>query len=165
MTLHKPFKIAFGLLVLFAVIIGLTSINHPIVLKWVTGSAKHHGKPIPATVYTNGQVNDHFKLFYTDEPNNYLLSSTESDNSGILQFINLDLNEKQISKPVATSKNDYDFIAGHLFQSEAGEHFTPFRNDTKGINFDPHLTFTGQQITFNVPPNNLGIDSVRIILP
>jgi hypothetical protein len=77
MTLRNVLKIVFGLLLLFAVAVGLTSINHPIILKWVTGSARHHGKPMQATVYTNGQVNDNIKVFYTDEANNYLLSLAE----------------------------------------------------------------------------------------
>ena len=165
MTLRKLSIIVFGLLLLFAVVVGLISINHPIILKWVTGSAKHHGKPIPATVYTNGQINDDIKVFYTDEANSYLLSLAEYDSSGISKFINIDLNEKSIGRPVSTSKNDYDLIAGDLFQSEAGAHFSPFQNDTKGVDFDSHLTFTGRQIKFNMPPNKLKLDSVRIILP
>lgn len=165
MTLRKPLKIVFGLLIFFAVAVGLTSINHPIILKWVTGYAKHHGKPIPATIYTNGQRNEHIKVFYTDEENNYLLSLAEYDSLGMWKFINIDLNEKWIGRPVGTSKNDYDFIAGHLFQSETGGHFTPFQDDIKGFNFDPQLSFTNRQIKFNMPPNKLKFDSVRIILP
>ena len=164
MTLRKFLKIVLGLLILFAVAVGLTSINHPIILKWVTGSARHFGKPIPATVYTNGQVNDHIKVFYTDEPNNYLLSLTEYDSSGMLKFININLNEKWIGRPVGTSKNDHDFIAGHLFLSEAGEDFSPIQVDMKGFNFDPQLSFTDRQIKFNMPPNKLSFDSLRIKL-
>ena len=165
MTLSKILKIVFGLLILFAVVVGLTSINHPIILKWVTGSARHHGKPMPATVYTNGQVNDHIKVFYTDEPNNYLLSLAEYDSLGMLKFLNINLNEKWVGRPAGTSKNDYDLIAGHLFQSETGGHFSPFQDDIKGFNFDPHLTFNDRQIKFNMPPNKVQFDSVRIELP
>jgi hypothetical protein len=165
MHLVKLFKIAFGLLIVFAVAVGLTSINHPIILKWVTGSAKHHGKPIPATVYTNGEVNEHIKVFYTDEANNYLLSLAEYDSLGMLRFLNINLNEKWIGRPTGTSKNEYDFIGGHLFQSEAGGQFSPFQDDIKGFNFDPELTFSDRQITFNMPPGKLKFDSVRIILP
>ena len=164
MTLRKILKIVFGLLILFAVAVGLTSINHPIILKWVTGSARHFGKPIPATVYTNGQVNDHIKVFYTDEANNYSVSLAESDSLGMLKFININLTEKWIGRPAATSKNDYDFILGHLFQSETGGQFTPFQDDMKGFNFDQQLSFTAKQIKFNVPPNRLKFDSVRIEL-
>ena len=164
MTLRKFLKIIFGLLILFAVAVGLTSINHPIILKWVIGSARHFGKPIPATVYANGQVNDQIKVFYTDEPNNYLLSLTEFDSLGMLKFLNINLGEKWIGRPVGISKKDYDLIAGHLFLSETGQHFTPFQDDMKGFNFDPQLLFTDSQIKFNMPPNKLKFDSVRIRL-
>ena len=164
MTLCKLLKIVFGLLILFAVAVGLTSIDHPIILKWVTGSARHFGKPISATVYTNGQVNDHIKVFYSDEADNYLLSLAEYDRSGILKFFNINLNEKWIGRTVGTSKNDYDLIAGHLFLSEIGQHFTPFQDDTKSFNFDPQFSFTDRQIKFIIPPNKLEFDSVRIKL-
>ena len=130
----------------------------------MTGSARHFGKPIPATVYTNGQVNDHMKVFYTDEANNYLLSLTEYDSLGMLKFFSINLNEKWIGRPVGTSKNDYDLIAGHLFLSETGGHFSPFKDDMKGFNFDPQFSFTDRQIKFNMPPNKLKFDSVRIKL-
>jgi hypothetical protein len=165
MTLRKVLKIVFGLLILFAVAVGLTSVKHPIILKWVTGSAKHHGKPMPATVYTNGQVNEHIKVFYTDERNNYLLSLAEYDSLGRLKFLNINLNEKWIGTPAGTSKNDYDLIAGHLFQSETGGHFSPFQDDMKGFNFDPHLIFNDRQIKFHMPPNKLNFDNVRVELP
>jgi hypothetical protein len=165
MTLRKVLKLVLALLFLFAVALGLTSINHPIILKWVTGAAKHHGQPMQATIYTNGQVSDHIKVFYTDEPNNYLLSLSEYDSLGMLQFLNINLNEKWIGRPVTTSKHDYDLIAGHLFQSETGRHFSPFQDDIKGFGFDPQLTFTGRQIKFNMPPGRLKFDSIRIELP
>lgn len=164
MILHRFLKIVFGLLILFAVAVGLTSIRHPIILKWVTGSAKHHGKPMPATVYTNGQLNDRIKVFYSDEPKNYLLSLAEYDSLGTTKFLNINLNEKWIGRPVGTSKNDYDIIAGHLFQSETGRHFSPFQDDIKGVDFDPHLTFSDTEIKFNMPPNKLKFDSIRIEL-
>jgi hypothetical protein len=164
MTLRKLLKIVLGLLVLFAVAVGLTSINHPIILKWVTGSARHFGKPIPATVYINGQVNDRIKVFYTDEANNYLLSLIEYDSSGVLKFLHINLTEKWIGSPVGMSENDYDLIAGHLFLSETGEQFSPFQDDMKGLNFDPQFSSTARQIKFNMPPNKLKFDSVRIKL-
>jgi hypothetical protein len=165
MTLRKLLKIVLALLILFVAAVGLTSLNHPIILKWVTGSARHHGKPIPAIVYTNGQVNDKIKVFYTDEENNYLLSLAEYDSSAMLKFLNINLNEKWIGRPVGISKNDYDIIAGHLFQSETGAHFSPFQDNPKGFSFDPKLSFTDRQIQFNLPPNKLKFDSVRIELP
>jgi hypothetical protein len=82
----------------------------------------------------------------------------------MLKFFNINLNEKWISIPRATSKKDYDFIMGHLFQSEPGGHFIPFQNDGKGFTFDPQLSYTDKQIKFNVPPNTLKFDSIRIEL-
>jgi hypothetical protein len=164
MTLRNLLKIVFGLLVLFAVAVGLTSISHPIILKWVTGSARHFGKPISATVYANGQVNDHIKVFYTDEPDNYLLSLAEYDSSGVLKFININLNEKWIGGPVGMSENDYDFIAGHLFLSKTGLQFFPFQDNMNGFDFDAQLSFTNRQIKFNMPPNKFKFDTISIKL-
>ena len=165
MTLRKVLKIIFGLLLLLAVAIALTSIYHPIILKWVMGSAKHHGQAMPARVYTNGQVNDRVQVFYSDTPNNYLLSLAAYDSLGMLTFLNINLNEKWIGTPAAMSKKDYDFIADHLFQSETGARFSPLQDGIKGFNFDPHLTFNDRQIQFNLPPNYMNFDSVKIVLP
>ena len=171
MALRKLVKIGAGLILLFAVVVGLTSINHPIILKWVTGSARRIGKPCQATVYTNGQVNNGISVFYVDKywgssewANNYLISWPGLDSAGILTFFNINLNEKWIGKPAGSTKNDYDFIAGHLFQSETGGHFSPFQDDIKGFNFDPQLSFDGRKIKFNMPPNKLKVDSIRIEL-
>ena len=171
MNLLKVLKIAVGLFLLFAVAIWVTSITHPIILKWLDGSARDIGKPIQATVYTNGQVNYGIKVFHVDrywdtneKANSYLLSLTEYDSLGMLKFFNIDLKERWIGRPVGTSKYDYDLITGNLFQSETGGHFTSFQNDMKGFNFDPQLSFTDRQIKFNIPPNILKFDSVRIEL-
>jgi hypothetical protein len=165
MTLRKFLIIGIALLILFAVAVGLTSINHPIILKWVTGFAKHHGKALSARVYTNGQLNEGIKVFYTDEENNYLLSLPAPDTVAMLRFININLNEKSIGRPVRSSKNEYDFIGEHLFQSERGQHFVPIQDGAKDLSFDPQLSFTDSQIKFKMPPNRLKIDSIRIILP
>jgi hypothetical protein len=163
MTFSKFLKVVFALLILFAVAIGLTSIDHPIILKWVTGSARHFGKPIAATVYTNGQVNNRIKVYYTDEPNNYILRLTEYDSSGTWKFLNINLMEKWIGRPIDISINDFDFIAGHLFLTDGVERFSPFQ-DEKGLNFDPQFPTTDTAIKFNLPPNKLRFDSVRIRL-
>ena len=164
-------KLIVGLFLVFAIIAGLTSINHPIVLKWLAGSARVIGKPIQATVYTNGQVNHDIKVFHVnkywdsnEKTDNYILSLREFDTVGMLKFFSVNLKEKWIGRPVGTSKEDYDFIAGRLLQSETGGHFTPFQDDMKGFNFDPQLSFTDRHIKFNLPPRFLKFDSVRIEL-
>jgi hypothetical protein len=171
MTLRKLFKIFAGLLLILLAAVGLISINHPIILKWLSGTARHIGKPISAIVYTNGQINSDIKVFHVDKywdsnkkANNFLLSLKEYDSLGKLKYFNVDLNDKWIGRPAGTSNNDYDVIVGHLFQSETGGNFTPFQDDIKGFNFDPKLSFTSKQIKFNMPPNKLKFDSVRIEL-
>jgi hypothetical protein len=171
MTFRKFLKILGGLLFVSAVAVGVTSINHPIILKWLSGSARHIGKPIQATVYTDGQINNDIKVFHVDKywgsvekANSYILNLPEYDSLGKLKFFNINLSEKWIGIPVGTSKRDYDFIAGHLFQSETGGHFSPFQDDMKGFDFDPQLSFTSKEVKFNVPPNILKFDSVRIKL-
>jgi len=172
MTLRKFLKIFASLLFLIAVVIGFISINHPIILKWITGSARFIGKPVSATVYTNGELNSGIKVFHVDKywssnkkANNYLLSLKEYDSTGRLIFFNINLEEKWMGIPIGTSHNDYDFIAGCLFQSETGGHFARFQDDMKGFDFDPKLSFTNKQIRFNVPPGKLKFDSVKIELP
>jgi hypothetical protein len=171
MRLRKLLRIVVGLFLLFAVAFALISINHPIIAKWLSGSARCIGKPIQTTVYTNGQINHDIKVFHVDrywssskKANNYLLSLAAYDSSGMLKYLNINLNEKWMGRPVGTSKKDYDLIGGYLFQSETGRHFTPFQDDMKGFGFDPQLSFSDKEIKFNMPPNKLQLDSVRIEL-
>lgn len=168
--IRKFLKILIGLAVIFAVVVGLTSINHPIILKWLIGSARIIGKPVKALIYTNGKLNSKVKIYKTDnywsrENNNkFLLYFPDYDRQGKLKFINIDLKDKWVGRPVGTGKDDYDFINRVLFQSEVGGHFIDFRNDIKGYGFDPQITFNDSQIKFNVPPNQLNFDSLRIEL-
>lgn len=168
--LRKILNIGFVLLIVSAVTLGIFSFSHPIILKWVVGSARNIGKPVNAMVYTNGNINNEIKVFLIDKywngkkTNNYILSLSEFDSIGKLKFISIDIQDKWVGRPSGTSKDDYDFVSGTLFQSEVGAHFTDFKNDTKGYSFDPLLTFTDKQIKFNVPPGKLKFDSVRIEL-
>ena len=175
MTLHKLLKIIVGLLLLFAVTIGLISINHPIILKWLTGSARIIGKPANALIYTNGQPNNDIKVFKVDKywddgpstptkAHTYLLSFKKIDNESKLQFININLDQIWMGIPVGAAKKDYDHIFGYLFQSDVGGHFANFTDDIKGYGFNPNLSFSERQIKFNVPQNKFMFDSVRIEL-
>lgn len=170
MMLRKFLKISIGLILIFAVFILLIQKTHPIILGWISGSAKIIGKPINAIVYTNGQVNNNIKVYHIDKywngenTNTYLLNLKEFDLEGKLKFINIDLKNKWIGRPNGTAKDDYDFINGILFQSEVGGHFADFRDDMKGYDFNPQLIFTDNEIKFNIPPNQLKFDSIRIEL-
>lgn len=164
-------KIILGLFILLSTVFGLTYLSHPILLKLLAGSARHIGKPIQADVYTNGQLNKGIKIYYSDkyfgseEPaKDYIVSLTEYDQEGMLKFFRIDLKDNWIGRPTSTSIYDYDVIMGHLFQSEVGETCAPWWDDMKGFNFNAQLSFTGKEIKFNIPPNVLKFDSVRIEL-
>ena len=169
MTFRKFLKILIGLLAIFVVTLGLISINHPIILKWISGSARHLGKPITAKVYTNGQINPNIKVFHVDkywngEKVDYFLLYTAYADKSRLKFFSLNKKENYAGSPTSTNIRDYDFVAGHLFQSEIGSKFTPFRDDMKGFDFDPKLIFNEKQIKLNIPPSasELKYDSIRI---
>jgi hypothetical protein len=164
------FKVVAGSILVIIVTIIIINKSHPIILNWVSGSARIIGKPIHAIVYTNGKINNDIKVYRITSyweggnTNDYLLSLKEYDKYGVLKFINIDLKEKWVGRPVGTSKDDYDIINGYLFQSEVGSHFVDFKDDMKGFNLDPQLTHTGNQISFRVPPAYLGYNSIRIQL-
>ena len=171
MTLRKLSRVVVGLLLIAAVIIGLTSISHPIVLKLFAGSARLVGNPIKATVYTNGQVNNDIKVYHVGkywngEPANYyILYFPYADNSR-LNFLSLNRKDNFAGGPSSTNRRDYDIVAGLLFQSEVGARFTPLQDDIKGFNHDPQLAFTDGEITLTVPPmaKELMCDSIRVVL-
>ena len=172
MTRLKLFKISLVLLFAFTIVVGLTSINHPIVLKWLTGSARLVGRPIKASVYTNEKMNDDIKLFHVDKYWNgqnadyYIVFASYLKDNSKLKFFSLNRMDNYLGRPSATNIRDYDFIAGFLFQSEVGGHFTPFQEDIKGYNFDPKLKFYNRQIKLNLPPSakELKCDSIRVDL-
>jgi hypothetical protein len=59
------------------VAVGLISIHHPIILKWLSGTAKQIGRPVSATVFTNGRGNHDIKVFHV---NKYWSSSLSKRN-------------------------------------------------------------------------------------
>lgn len=164
------FKIAVGLIILFAIAVSIINTNHPIVLKWLSGTARIIGKPVKATVYTDGTINNGIKVYSVDtyldskKTHYYLLSLKEHDKDGMLKYINIDLKENWVGRPVGANDDCYDVINGYLFQGETGGLFVDFKNDMKGFNFDPCLTYKRKQIKFNVPPNWLKFGSVTIDL-
>jgi hypothetical protein len=170
--MKKFIKILFALLTTLIVIIGIISINHPIILKWFIGSARLIGKQINATVYTNNQINNNIKIFHINKYWNkenadyyilYLLNANENDK---LTYFILNKKDNYAGSPSSTNIRDCDFILGELFQSEVGAKFTNFQDDTKGFNFNPKLIFEGTQIKLNIPPaeKELKCDSLKIQL-
>lgn len=80
---RKLFKISILLILSFFVLIGFTYKKYPILIKWIAGTARIIGKPIKATVYTNGLINSRIKVYHVDtywqggSANNYLVSLAE----------------------------------------------------------------------------------------
>ena len=103
------FKIFSGPLLISLAIVALTAINHPIILKWVTGSARIIGKPINATVYTNGQINHGIKVYHVDKYWNgkdadyYILYAANAADNSKLKFFSLNRKDNYAGRPSATT--------------------------------------------------------------
>ena len=159
------------LLLIFAIGARVVYIQHPILFKF-PGSAKIIGKPISATVYTNGHIDTSIKVYQPkvwgggtkSNGNAFLLNLKEFDADGMLKYVYVDLDSKWIGRPVSTNIADCDFVNGNLIQGDVGAHFVDFRDDMKGYDFDPKLNFSAREIKFNMPPKILKYDSVRIEL-
>lgn len=170
MTFRKHLSIVVGLILVVSVVLGVASINHPIILKWLTGSARLVGTPINATVYLNGHMNKDIKVFHVDkywngEPADYYILYFQHVDNSPLKILSLNRREKYAGSPSSTSIRDYDIVGGLLFQSEVGSKFTAMQDDMKGFNFDPLLLITDEQITLNIPPTakELKCDSIRLV--
>jgi hypothetical protein len=172
MALPKFIKISIVLVILPVVVIAIIAINHPIFLKWCSGTARVVGKPITATIYADGKVNSAIKLFHVDKywdgtkADYYLLNFSYADTKDSKEIISLNRQDNNVGRPVSLNKQDYDMIFGALYQSEVGSKFSSFKDDMKGYNFDPHLLFTDSTITFNLPPtaDQYKYDSIKIEL-
>jgi hypothetical protein len=162
----KLIRILAALLLLFFIFV--IQSTHPIILKWLTGTARIIGDPVKATVFTDGRINKDIKVYQEKtfwdgkKTNNYILTLREFDKIGMLKFINIELAYKWVGRPVSTNNADYDTINQFLFQSETGYHSIDFRDDMKGFNFDPGLKFTEKDIKFNIPPKLLKFNSIWI---
>ncbi|OOQ58827.1 hypothetical protein [Mucilaginibacter pedocola] len=137
--------------------------THPIALKWATGTARVLGKPIPASVYTNDKQ-DSSILVYKNGDDGYVLGLKKFDKQGMLRYIQIYPKYNWVGRPAGTSTYDYDIIAGRLFQSEVGQKTSSFKDDMKGFGMDPHLSVAGKNISFNVPYQYLGYNTIKVIL-
>jgi len=166
MNLMRKALTIFGvIIVITAIYIGVVGHKHPVFLKYLIGSATNLGRPIDAKVYTDGHINSDIKVYKDPaDKNDYLLNLKEFDATGMLHYINIDLDNQWVGRPIGSSHDDYDTINGRLYQSELGSHFANFRDDMKGMDFDPKLTFSDNEIRFNIPQHVLKFDSIRIEL-
>jgi len=162
--MRKFLIIITGLIVVIAIACGVIYFKHPILSKWLSDTARNIGKPIKATVYVNGHVNNAVKVYKDNKfKNDYIASFVDIDSVGKLKYMDLDLEKKMAGRPVSVAKEDYDVVLGQLFMSDIAEHVTDFRQDL-GLTFDPKLTSTKNEIKFNIATPALRLDSVRIVL-
>ena len=164
----------FGLGLLFAIAaLGIwTYLEHPILLKWVTGTARFIGRPISSTVYTNGKTNDKIEVFEVDgrrsnkPPKYYLIHFLYADTDETRKIICVSQQNDFVGRPSGSNKDDYPMVFGNLFQSEVGGKFNSFKDDMKGYDFDPQLMFTESQFTLKIPPSatEYQCDSLRVVI-
>ncbi|MBS1520015.1 MAG: hypothetical protein JST50_03375 [Bacteroidetes bacterium] len=158
--------VIFGVIILIAgITIGVVVHDHPIFLKYLLGEASNLEKPINAKVYTDGRITNDIKVYKDIKyKNDYLLHLKNHDSTGMLEYIDIDLNYKFVGRTICSAKDCYDTINGDMFQSETGAIFADFKDDMKGFNFDPKLTFSDHEIKLTMPPHWLKFDSLRIEL-
>jgi|SRR5664279_4750578 len=155
----KIIKISFTIILILVIGVGLLSIKHPILLKWITGTARMVGRPVAANVFPDDTASsniDVFRIykFFNGSPTNYLILFKPKNKTEYNKILAIQLAEHFVGRPVSMNNQDYDYFWGILFQSEVGEHFTPLQDDIKGLNFDPRLEITSSMVYFNLPPNN-----------
>lgn len=163
-------KLLLGLIFSIIIVVSLASIKHPIILKWLVGSARVIGKPIEATIYSNGQIKNEIKVFHIerhwnqDKTDYFILHNSSDLRNKELKIFSINKKDRFIGLPSSTNIKDYDVIAGLLFQSEVGAKFTPFENEAKGYNFNTKLKFVDRQIFFNIPAIDKvsNYDSIRV---
>lgn len=141
--------------------------NHPILLRWMVGSARSVGKPLDLSLYTNGQPNQNVKVFRVESywdgapAHQYVLYFPSGKFRNVI-IVNMDYSF--VASPSCTAVDCYDIVRGRLFQSEVGAHFSDYRGE-KGYHFDPRLAVSPSGFNFILPPSQaseLGCDSVRV---
>ena len=153
----------------FIVLFILVVYRHPIVLKWMAGSARVIGREKRSSVYTDGEIDKKIRVFHANkswdgQPSDYyilyLLSPYKFKTKHI---ISLNVRDKYAGVPAVTDKNTFDLVFGFLFQSKTGTQFSDFRDKVGGYGFDPHLDISGKTILFNLPSKQEpGISLIRI---
>ena len=162
-------KIVLAVAGLFLVFFILIVYRHPIVLKWMTGSARVIGLPVRASVYADGVIDKKIKVFHSDKywdghkADYYILYILSPYPYKTKHIVSLDIPNKFASVPLITDKNTFDLVFGILFQSVPETQLTDFRDNVEGYGFDPHMDISGKTIRFNLPSKQKpGISLIRI---
>ncbi len=150
-------KIVLAISALFLILLLLFAYRHPIVIKWMTGTARVIGWPVRARVYADGEIDKKIRVFHADTYRDgrtadcYILYILSTYTYNTKHVRSLDMRNKSAGVPAFTDKKSFDLVFGILFQSETGAQFSDFRDDLKGYGFDPRLEISGDTIRFNLP--------------
>ncbi|MDO1451758.1 hypothetical protein Q0590_36125 [Rhodocytophaga aerolata] len=124
-------------------------LEHPILLKYATFTARNLGTPLQADVYTDEKLNDSIKVFSNGD-SSILLYLSDTPQIGRVIMVNWEHN--MVGIPSGATMNDYDFFWGQLFQSEVGRSIAPFNSVKINHSFNPKLIHRGNEITFIIAP-------------
>src|SRR4051812_21634336 len=108
MSLRLFLRLIVGLALLVIIIVGLTSINHPIILKWLTGSARLVGRPESAIVFTDGHMNRAINIYHVDhywngKPADYFILHFPYAKHSHVEFISLNKKDRYAGLPSSTN--------------------------------------------------------------
>ena len=143
--------------ILFSVLLTVFVYRHPILLRWMTGSARVIGRPVPAIVYADGLIDKKIKVFHSDnywdnkKANYYFLYILSPYDYKTKHIIILNVTDKHAEVPLLTDKKSFDLVFGILFQSGRGTQGSDFRDNLKGYGFDPHMDISDKIIRFTLP--------------
>src|SRR6478736_4391839 len=128
-------KILLAVSLLFSVLLVIFVYRHPIIIRWMTGSARVIGWPVPASIYADGQIDKKIRVFHYDknwdnsEADCYILYIFSPYAYKTKHIISLDIHNKYAGVPLITDKNSFDLVFGVLFQSDTGTRFSDFRDE------------------------------------
>jgi hypothetical protein len=145
----------------FIVISVIIMFSIPIIVKYLTGTARIVGKPAQAEIFIDGKEKSDAKLFISNsnfegtQKRDYLILYLDDvkDYNGIPVLI-IDKKHKVLMFP-NSGKEDYDIIFKNLFQSDSGANvMIPVNNKVKGLGFEPDLIFEDKVIKFKISAEN-----------
>ncbi len=146
-------KVLFVIIFIILVISITVLREKPILLKYLSGSARLIGKPVKVKVYINDKLSNKVKIFHTDKYWNnekadyYILNCNFCERNIFI----IDRVGKVVACANSTNKSHYDIVLGYLFQSDVGAKFSPIAGNIKGLGFKSNLIIKEDEITFTLP--------------
>jgi hypothetical protein len=149
----RSLRIVLGVVLLLSV---LFLYRHPILLKWMTGSARMIGLPVRASVYTDAEIDKRIKVFHSNvygdgrKADYYILYLLSPYSFKTKHIISINIRDTCLGVPSVTDKITFDLVFGILFQSRTGTQFSDFRDNVSGYGFDPRMDISARTIRFNL---------------